>query len=63
MKRVAAWVFTSVGVLLALVFGAYTVFALGRGPYGVIVAIYFTGPLFLLGLAAAILGSYLRKRA
>ena len=63
MKHISGWVFTSVGLVLALVFGAYTLFYLGRGPYGILIAIYFTGPLFLLGVALAIFGSYLRKNA
>ena len=56
MKEFVGWLLILAGVPLTVVFGPYTLFYLGRGGYGPIVAIYFTGPLFLIGLASAVLG-------
>ena len=61
MKRIFGWILTLAGAPLAVVFGLFTLFYFGRGPYGIIIAIYFTGPLFLIGLALAALGSFLRN--
>lgn len=63
MKEFVGWLLILAGVPLTVVFGPYTLFYLGRGGYGPIAAIYFTGPLFLIGLASAALGVYLRNRS
>lgn len=61
MKQAFGWLLIFVGVPLTFVFGVLTLYYLGRGPYGIIIAIDFTGPLFLVGLGAALLASYLQK--
>ena len=63
MKRIVGWLLILVGAPLAVVFGLFTLFYLGRGPYGIIVALGFTAPLFLIGLTAALLGAYLKNRS
>lgn len=63
MKKFFGWLLILAGVPLTIVFGPYTLFYLGRGGFGPIVAIYFTGPLFLVGLACVLLGAYLRNRS
>lgn len=61
MKQVVGWLLILVGTPLTFAFGMFTLYYLGRGPYGIIIAIYFTGPLFLVGMGSSLLGSYLRK--
>jgi hypothetical protein len=61
MKQVVGWLLILVGMPLTFAFAMLTLYYLGRGPYGIIIAIYFTGPLFLVGLGSSVLGSYLRK--
>jgi len=63
MKQIFSWLLILAGIPVAIVFGLFTLFYLWRGPYGIIIAIYFTGPLFLIGLASTALGTLLRDRA
>lgn len=58
----AGWFLTVAGLPITIVFALFTLFYLGRGPYGVIIAVYSTGPICLTAAAVTMLGSYLRNR-
>jgi len=62
MKQVVGWLLILVGAPLTFAFAVFTLYYLGRGPYGIIIAIYFTGPLLLVGMGLSLLGAYLRNR-
>jgi hypothetical protein len=57
------WILIILGGFFALVFGLFTFFYLGRGPYGIIIAFGMTGPACLAAMVALALGIVLKDRA
>jgi hypothetical protein len=60
---ILGWILTILGGCFALVFGLFTLFYLGCGGYGIIIAFGMTGPACLAAMVALALGIVLKDRA